>query len=51
MKKSRSKYNDINRRQFIHASAALAGAALLSPWALPELRAAADVSSARPWIR
>jgi len=43
MKKSYSKYNDISRRQFIHASTALAGAALLSPWALPELRAAADV--------
>jgi predicted aldo/keto reductase-like oxidoreductase len=43
MKKSYSKYNSINRRQFIHASAALAGAALLSPWALPESRAATDV--------
>jgi predicted aldo/keto reductase-like oxidoreductase len=43
MKKLRSKYNDINRRQFMRASAALAGAALLSPWALQELRAAADV--------
>jgi predicted aldo/keto reductase-like oxidoreductase len=43
MKKSHSKHNNINRRQFIHASAALAGAALLSPWALPELRAAAGV--------
>jgi predicted aldo/keto reductase-like oxidoreductase len=43
MKKSRSRYNDISRRQFIHASAALAGVALLSPWALPESRAAADV--------
>ena len=43
MKKSRSKHDDINRRQFIHVSAALAGTALLSPWALPESRAAADV--------
>ena len=43
MKKSHSKYNDINRRQFIHVSTALAGAALLSPWGLPESRAAADV--------
>jgi 1-deoxyxylulose-5-phosphate synthase len=43
MKKSRSKYNDINRRQFIHASAALAGTALLSSLALPESCAAADV--------
>ena len=43
MKKSRLKYNDINRRQFIHASAALAGAALLSPWGLSESCAAADV--------
>jgi predicted aldo/keto reductase-like oxidoreductase len=45
MKKSHSKHNNnnINRRQFIHVSTALAGAALLSPWALPELRAAADI--------
>ena len=43
MKKSHSKYNSINRRQFIHASAALAGTALLSQWALPEARAAGDV--------
>ena len=43
MKKSRSQFNDINRRQFIHASAVLAGAALLSPWGLPESRAATDV--------
>jgi predicted aldo/keto reductase-like oxidoreductase len=45
MKKSHSKHNNnnINRRQFIHVSTALAGAALLSPWGLPELRAAADI--------
>jgi 1-deoxyxylulose-5-phosphate synthase len=43
MKKKHLKNSDINRRQFIHVSAALAGAALLSPWGLSESRAAADV--------
>jgi len=40
MKNSHLKRHGLNRRQFIRTSAALAGTALLSPWALPGVRAA-----------
>jgi uncharacterized cupredoxin-like copper-binding protein len=35
----------VTRRQFIQTSTALAGAAMLSPWALTDARAAADTSA------
>jgi predicted aldo/keto reductase-like oxidoreductase len=41
MKNSRMKHHGLNRRQFIQNSAVLAGTALLSPWALSSVRAAA----------
>src|ERR1035437_6143057 len=41
MKNSHMKRHGLNRRQFIRTSAALAGTALLSPWALSGVRAAA----------
>jgi len=40
MKNSHLKRHGLNRRQFIRTSAALAGTALLSSWALPGVRAA-----------
>ena len=40
MKNSSIKRHGLNRRQFIHSSALLAGTALLSPWALSSVRAA-----------
>jgi predicted aldo/keto reductase-like oxidoreductase len=40
MKNSHMKRHGLNRRQFIRTSAALAGTALLSPWALSGVRAA-----------
>ena len=40
MKNSHMKRHGLNRRQFIRTSAALAGTALLSSWALPGVRAA-----------
>ncbi len=41
MKKSSLKHNELNRRQFIQSSALLAGTALLSPWTISNIRAAA----------
>src|ERR1017187_9670924 len=41
MKNSSMKRHGLNRRQFIRTSAVLAGTALLSPWALSGVRAAA----------
>jgi 1-deoxyxylulose-5-phosphate synthase len=41
MKNSRMKRQGLNRRQFIRDSALLAGTALLSSWAIPDIRAAA----------
>ena len=40
MKKSNMKCHGLDRRQFIRTSAVLAGTALLSPWALSNIRAA-----------
>ena len=41
MKNSHKKHQGLNRRQFIQSSAVLAGTALLSPWAISSVRAAA----------
>ena len=41
MKNSQLKHRGLNRRQFIQTSAALAGTALLSPWAISDVCAAA----------
>jgi predicted aldo/keto reductase-like oxidoreductase len=41
------KHHGLNRRQFIRTSAALAGTALLSPWALSGVRAAAAPAGKR----
>ncbi len=43
---SKNRYG-LNRRQFIQTSAALAGTALLSPWALTNARAAAETPAIR----
>ena len=40
------KHHEINRRQFIRSSALLAGTALLSPWAISNLHAAAVPAAA-----
>src|ERR1039458_7358301 len=47
MKNSHMKNHGLNRRQFIRTSAALAGTALLSPWALSGVRAAAAPAGKR----
>src|ERR1019366_5261756 len=47
MKNSHMKHHGLNRRQFIRTSAALAGTALLSPWALSGVRAAAAPAGKR----
>ena len=47
MKNSSIKRHGLNRRQFIHSSALLAGTALLSPWALSSVRAAGAPELAR----
>jgi predicted aldo/keto reductase-like oxidoreductase len=46
MKNSRRKNHGLDRRQFIRSSALLAGTALLSPWAISNLRAASAPASA-----
>jgi predicted aldo/keto reductase-like oxidoreductase len=46
MKNSRRKNHGLDRREFIRSSALLAGTALLSPWAISNLRAAATPASA-----
>jgi phospholipase C len=48
MKNSRRKNHGLNRRQFIRSSALLAGTALLSPWAISNLRAAAAPAALSP---
>src|SRR5450759_1515659 len=47
MKNSHLKRHGLNRRQFIRTFAALAGTALLSPWALSNIRAAAAPAGKR----
>ena len=47
MKNSSIKRHGLNRRQFIHSSALLAGTALLSPWALSSVRAAGAPAAKR----
>jgi aryl-alcohol dehydrogenase-like predicted oxidoreductase len=47
MKNSHLKRHGLNRRQFIRTSAALAGTALLSPWAISGVRAAAGPAGKR----
>ena len=47
MKNSNMKRHGLNRRQFIRTSAVLAGTALLSPWALSNIRAAAAPAGKR----
>jgi predicted aldo/keto reductase-like oxidoreductase len=47
MKNSRMKRQGLNRRQFIRNSAVLAGTALLSPWVLASVRAAAAPAGKR----
>jgi aryl-alcohol dehydrogenase-like predicted oxidoreductase len=47
MKNSSIKRNRVDRRQFIRSSALLAGTALLSPWAISNLRAAAAPAGKR----
>ena len=47
MKNSSMKRHGLNRRQFIRTSAVLAGTALLSPWALSNIRAAAAPAGKR----
>jgi hypothetical protein len=47
MKNSHMKSNGLNRRQFIQTSTVLAGTALLSPWALSGVRAAAAPAGKR----
>lgn len=47
MKNSHMKRHGLNRRQFIRTSAVLAGTALLSPWALSNIRAAAAPAGKR----
>jgi predicted aldo/keto reductase-like oxidoreductase len=47
MKNSSIKRHGLNRRQFIHSSALLAGTALLSPWAISGVRAAGAPAAKR----
>ena len=47
MKNSSIKHHGLNRRQFIHSSALLAGTALLSPWAISGVRAAGAPAAKR----
>lgn len=47
MKNSHMKRHGLNRRQFIRTSAVLAGTALLSPWALSNIRAASAPAGKR----